>query len=333
MLRVNKVQVDNTTLASELSQSNEQYMNCVFEQQKPQKKPKPQKTDSKQATKSDNPPIELKDVKSLKDVAIYTGLNREYIDSLANHEDLKLETYSTERKIKDKTTGEVKTVKVLTIGYGHKVLPKDNIKEGDTITPEKACKILAQDLDTKIGELEALIDDTGKLTIGQKIALTDLIYQNGSGTLKGSFIINTINEAKNDPKKLDKAVAGFESYINYLGKPSPDMCKRRLQNICDYSSQKPTKIAFETMNNIRDKGATYFDNKIQMTNQADKGTIKNLLHQKESYLKEADEIIEKLKQPVKESTHTSTSKTPEKGFWKATKDIFIWGITHPVIEP
>lgn len=336
---VGKIQENTKSTQTYAAKKTASFTNCIFEQQKPFEKSLP-KNDFKQAPQNHQPPISLKDVKTLADVAVYTGLKKEYVDSLASQEDLQLKTYFTEKKIKDENTGEEKTIKILTIGYGHKVLPEDNIKEGDVITKERACKILAKDLNSKIDELEQLIDDTSNFTVGQKTALTDLLFQNGFGTLQDSFIVNTINEAKNNPKKLDEAVKGFASFTTYKGKPSPGICIRRLHNVYDYSSHKPTKYSFETMATIRDQGASSYDMQIEAIKLKNKDgkitpsqqdSINNILHQKELYLEESNGCIKDLKEKLpkpKQKTKVTKSQKQENSFWQQWKEIFFMTVSH-----
>lgn len=275
-----------------------------------------QKNPTPTTPNKENKQIQLEDVKTLEHVANYVKLNKTFVDSVAKAENFHPTLYYTEKNI----GGE--KVKIPTIGYGHQVTDKELNKynKNTVITKAEACKILAKDLKAKKDELSDLLekDSKGKripdkdlkvrlsdLNNGQFEALHDLVFQCGKGTLQNSLIIKHLKEGK-----IDEAVAGFRSFITYKGEANDGMARRRLQNIYDFTKEKPTVTAFKTMTEINIAVMSAYDKKIQAaTNKKEKIS---LMSRKNLYKKDALAMITKLENEIKKPSKQTkeTAKAP-----------------------
>ena len=91
-----------------------------------------------------------------------------------------------------KLTAYLCPAKVWTIGYG----TTSNVKQGMTITPDQANKLLAQD----IAKFEASVDNlvTSNISENQFSALVSFAYNLGAGNLKSSTLLKKVNANPND---------------------------------------------------------------------------------------------------------------------------------------
>ena len=93
---------------------------------------------------------------------------------------------------------------VLTIGYGH----TENVNEGDTITQEKADKLLKSDIESF--EVYVNYSVMVELDQGQFDALVAWTFNLGTGNLRESTMLKKLNEADytsvpNEMKRWNKA--------------------------------------------------------------------------------------------------------------------------------
>ena len=75
------------------------------------------------------------------------------------------------------------TRKVVTVGWGHKVLPSDGLFLGDTITQQRADQLFAQDFADAIAGVKVLVPDFDNKPDYIKIVLVDMRYNNGEAGL------------------------------------------------------------------------------------------------------------------------------------------------------
>ena len=73
----------------------------------------------------------------------------------------------------------------LTVGVGHKVLSKDKLKLGDTITEERKEKLLQQDREKAEQGAGKLISKLGQQPSGVKVVLTQMVFQLGLAGVRG----------------------------------------------------------------------------------------------------------------------------------------------------
>ena len=100
--------------------------------------------------------------------SMYTQSN--VTQMLKQHEGIKLKTY------KD-------TLGNLTVGYGHKVLPEDNLKEGDYITQDMANSWFTRDM-AKAADFAKTIPGFAKMNPARQEVMIDLTFNMGSGWTK-----------------------------------------------------------------------------------------------------------------------------------------------------
>lgn len=81
----------------------------------------------------------------------------------------------------------------LTVGCGHKVLPEDNLKLGDTITQAQSDAFLAKDLKTAESGVNARCLSGYSFTQNQFDALVSIAYNGGNGVLNTSDMKNLLN--------------------------------------------------------------------------------------------------------------------------------------------
>lgn len=105
---------------------------------------------------------------------------------------------------------------VWTIGYGH----TEGVKEGDTITKEKAREILGQDLLAYHNQLVPLV--YVPVTKSMHAALLSFIYNLGAGTCKKSTLFKELNA-----RNYQAAANGFSQYVFAGGKKLDGLVSRR----------------------------------------------------------------------------------------------------------
>ena len=82
----------------------------------------------------------------------------------------------------------------LTVGYGHLVLPEDNIELGDKITETRAKQLLHKDIriaETAVNRLVKV-----PLTDNQKEALVSFVFNFGQGALARSTLLKLLNKGE-----------------------------------------------------------------------------------------------------------------------------------------
>lgn len=217
-----------------------------------------------------------REINNVEDVSVYTGFSEDFIKKLIKREDMKLKMYKDSRGIN-------------TIGVGHNVDADPNYNLGDKITKKKAYELLAKDLLAKRKELRALISPT-RLKQNQKEALMDLIFNTGVNKLQNTELIKKIKEGK-----FREACQDFD-FILTDNKVSPGLCKRRIQNIYDFSKDDPSEESLEAMEKIQSKGL-----KVVKQNVKKAKTIRKLeMKMREAlYKQETDYYIKKRKEEIK----------------------------------
>ena len=109
---------------------------------------------------------------------------------------------------------------IWTIGYGW----THGVKEGDTITEEKASELVEQEV-IKIAEQvkDVLSEEVfAKLTENQVCALIDFVYNLGLGNFKESTLCKMIKNGQ-----IMEAGNQFERWVKAGGKVLPGLVKRR----------------------------------------------------------------------------------------------------------
>ena len=116
-----------------------------------------------------------------------------------------------------KLTAYLCPAKVWTIGYG----TTSKIKQGMTITPDQANKLLAQD----VAEFEAIVDDlvTSKLNENQFSALVCFVYNCGMPNFERSTLLKKVNLNPNDATIKDE----FPKWNKAGGKVLNGLIRRR----------------------------------------------------------------------------------------------------------
>lgn len=72
-----------------------------------------------------------------------------------------------------------------TVGIGHKVLPADNLRVGDTITPERSKALYIQDRTIAVDAAKRLFLKFDTFPDSAQQAIVDMIFNMGEGTVKG----------------------------------------------------------------------------------------------------------------------------------------------------
>jgi lysozyme len=110
---------------------------------------------------------------------------------------------------------------ILTIGWGHKVLPPDNIKPGDTISQARAEELLQSDLAQNEAWLE---DDLDGITVSdnQFSALLSLEFNIGIGRFDNSTLLDDLENGD-----FDKAAVQFSVWRIAGGVVSDGLVRRR----------------------------------------------------------------------------------------------------------
>ena len=119
-----------------------------------------------------------------------------------------------------KLTAYLDPVGKLTVGVGHLVLTKDNIKLGDTITQEQSDAILRSDL----ADSERAVNAFVKVQLTQNMydALIDFVFNVGSKSFAGSTLLKKINA-----NLFQDAALEFAKWNKAGGKVLPGLVKRR----------------------------------------------------------------------------------------------------------
>jgi len=210
-----------------------------------------------------------------KDVAKVTGLSMEFLDKIIEVEKLKNEKYLDGQNHP-------------TIGIGHNIDADSHYKSGNKITNEQAYNLFAHDLKTKLSEIKELTGNA-KLNTGQKEAIIDLLFNVGYGKLKDTKLIEKIKAGK-----IDQAVAELD-LVHAGGKVNTGLCKRRMENVHEYSKAKPTLLAIKTLEAIKNEGALVFRKKAKAARRSKR---KEIFADEFQYLKDCNKIITKVKEQL-----------------------------------
>ena len=105
-------------------------------------------------------------------------LNSASLDLIKSFEGLRLKVYRD-------------PVKLLTVGYGHLILPRDGLKFGDAISQEGADELLQQDLAMAINIVESFVRIP--LNDNQFGALVSFTFNLGGGNLLRSSLFRHLN--------------------------------------------------------------------------------------------------------------------------------------------
>lgn len=109
---------------------------------------------------------------------------------------------------------------VWTIGYGW----THGVKEGDTITEEKASELVEQEVMKIAEQVKTVLGDDvfAKLTENQVCALIDFVYNLGLGNFKDSTLCKMIKGGQ-----IMEAGNQFERWVKAGGQVLPGLVKRR----------------------------------------------------------------------------------------------------------
>lgn len=109
---------------------------------------------------------------------------------------------------------------IWTYGYGW----THGVKEGDTITEEKASELVEQEVMKIAGQVKTVLGDDvfAKLTENQVCALIDFVYNLGLGNFKESTLCKMIKGGQ-----IMEAGNQFERWVKAGGKVLPGLVKRR----------------------------------------------------------------------------------------------------------
>lgn len=109
---------------------------------------------------------------------------------------------------------------IWTIGYGW----THGVKEGDTITEEKASELVEQEVMKIAEQVKAVLSEEvfAKLTENQVCALIDFVYNFGLGNFKESTLCKMIKSGQ-----IMEAGNQFERWVKAGGKVLPGLVKRR----------------------------------------------------------------------------------------------------------
>ena len=110
---------------------------------------------------------------------------------------------------------------ILTIGWGHRVLPADNIKPGDTTSQARADALLQSDLAQNVSWLE---DDLDGITVNdnQFNALLSLEFNIGEGRFENSTLLDDLDDGN-----FQAAAAQFSVWRIAGGQVSAGLVRRR----------------------------------------------------------------------------------------------------------
>lgn len=107
---------------------------------------------------------------------------------------------------------------VLTIGFGH---TGDDVKEGQVITYKEAYDLLCRDIRVRNEEIARFINV--RVTEGQYIAISSLVFNVGVGSVKGSKMLRKLNSGD-----IEGAASEFTNGWNTAGgKELPGLTRRR----------------------------------------------------------------------------------------------------------
>ncbi|MCM1010584.1 MAG: hypothetical protein NC390_06890 [Fusobacterium sp.] len=173
----------------------------------------------------------LKDIKSIEDVAKFTGLSVSYLNELKISEGVKKKAYDCSA---DKRT----------IGIGHNFHYANEAEKAylnkTELTDSEMYQILARDIVMSIGKLQQNTGiDTSKLNQGEFEALLDVSF-NAPGYMntltqktKNALAIRESGNTQQAQKAFDEAAYEFNQQLA-KGQIAPGLCKRRVRNILRY---------------------------------------------------------------------------------------------------
>lgn len=170
----------------------------------------------------------VKDIKSLEDVAAFTGLSIDYLQALVESEGVRTTAYKCDAGKR-------------TIGIGHNFnsapTNEKNFLNNAKLSESQMMQILACDLVKAINHLQSTCKiNTSKLTQGQYEALIDVAF-NAPGHMKdlSAKTVAAQNASSADAaKKFDEAAYEFNQQFSNGVTILPGLCKRRIDNVLRY---------------------------------------------------------------------------------------------------
>ncbi len=112
--------------------------------------------------------------------------------------------------------------KIPTIGYGHVILPSDNIKPTDIITHERAVHLLNKDMEIALQSILKYVQVD--LTSNQLAALVSFVFNIGVTAFKKSTMLRMINS-----KNYTGAAGQFSKWVYANGKILKGLQNRRIE--------------------------------------------------------------------------------------------------------
>lgn len=204
-------------------------------------------------------------------VANMTGLRREFVTEIMNHEGVKLEAYTD-------STGHK------TIGIGHNIDSDKSYNLGEHINKKQAFTLLKNDLNLAQKQLDSIVD-VRKLTKGQKEALTDLIFNVGIDNVKNSK--NLIEHLKNE--RYDLASKEF-NFVLAKGEVSTALCQRRIAELSRFAEGTDKRTVKSAMQELYIRGLMKFNSQIKNSKNDNVDTLKV---EKANYEKTCRKLISK----------------------------------------
>jgi len=129
-----------------------------------------------------------------------------------------------------------------TVGYGHRILPEDNLKVGDTITEEQAEEFLRKDKEKAVASAEKGVPNWDKHPEEVQHVLISMIFQMGEvgvlgGVVKGKkkdgFKLMKAALAKNPPDYNEAADEMLDS--DWAKKQTPERAKRAAEIVRSFA--------------------------------------------------------------------------------------------------
>lgn len=211
----------------------------------------------------------------VKNVAVKTGLREKCINHIIKHEDVRLTAYKDQRGI-------------VTIGIGENTAAKKEYRGINQISEKTAFSRFAKSLNGYQKDLNSLLCGT-KITRGQREALVDLTFNAGPNALKGTKLLENIKEGD-----FNNAVKEF-NFVKAGKKVSLGLCKRRMENILQFSEGINSASTMAALKSIYTRGVATCEKDIRSC--STKGRRDQLVARKANFIKDAQEIMNKLNNP------------------------------------
>ena len=114
-----------------------------------------------------------------------------------------------------------------TVGIGHKLVPSDNIKEGDTISDERVKQLFANDVGKAVAGAKRIFGNEtwNKLSLDKQRVFVNMVFQMGEGGVsKFDKVINAV-------KRNDFNEASKEMLNSLWAKQTPNRAHRLANRI------------------------------------------------------------------------------------------------------